>query len=167
MNSMKQIRIEKVTINVGCAGDMQKIEKAKKILEKMTGKKPVITLSRKRSTFGIAKGKPVGVKVTLRKQDAYEFFKKVLKAVDNTIKASQLDKDGNINIGIKEYIDIPGMKYDPEIGMLGFDVAITLERPGYRVKRRKVKKSKIGKKHKISKEEVIKWLKEEFGVNVV
>ena len=59
------------------------------------------------------------------------------------------------------------MKYDPEIGMLGFDVAITLERPGYRVKRRKVKKSKIGKKHKISKEEVIKWLKEEFGVNVV
>lgn len=167
MNPMKQIRIEKVTLNVGCGGDLAKIEKAKKMLEKITGKKPVVTLSRKRSTFGIAKGKPVGVKVTLRKRDAYEFFKKVLEAIDKTIKKSQLDNDGNINIGIKEYIDLPGIKYDPSIGILGFDVAVTLERPGYRIKRRKVKKGKIGKRHKINKEEVVEWLKKEFGVNVV
>jgi len=165
-NPMREIRIEKVTLNVGCGGDLQKIERAKKLLEMLTGKKPVTTKSKRRSTFGIAKGKPVGVKVTLRKKDAEEFFKKVLLAVDKKVKQSQLDKDGNLNIGIKEYIDLPNIKYQPSIGILGFDTAVTFERPGYRVKRRKVKKGNIPKEHRINKEDVIKFLKEKFGVAV-
>jgi large subunit ribosomal protein L5 len=165
-NPMREIRIEKVTLNIGCGGDLQKIERGKKLLELLSGEKPTVTKSKRRSTFGIAKGKPVGVKVTLRKKDAEEFFKKVLLAVDKKIKMSQFDKDGNLNIGIKEYIDLPNVKYQPSIGILGFDVAVTFERPGYRVKRRKVKKGKISKEHKINKEDVIKFLEEKFGVVV-
>lgn len=163
---MRRIRIEKVTLNVGCGGDLQKIEKAKKLLEILTGRKPVVTKSRKRSTFGIAKGKPVGVKVTLRKKAAEEFFERVLTAIDRKVKESQFDKDGNLNIGIKEYIDLPGAKYQPSIGIMGFDVSITFERPGYRIKRRRIQKRKIPKTHRINKEEVINWLKEKYGVIV-
>jgi large subunit ribosomal protein L5 len=162
---MREIRIEKVTINVGCGGDLDKIERAKKLLELLTNQKPVITVSKKRSTFGIAKGKPVGVKVTLRKKKAEEFLKKVLEAKKNTISSKQIS-DGNFSIGVAEYIELPGVKYNHDIGNLGFDVCVTLERPGYRVKRRKVKKANIGKKHIINKEDVIQWLKER-GVNVV
>jgi large subunit ribosomal protein L5 len=162
---MREIRIEKVTINVGCGGDLDKIERAKKLLELLTNQKPVVTVSKKRSTFGIAKGKPVGVKVTLRKKKAEEFLKKVLEAKKNTINANQIS-GGSFSIGIAEYIELPGVKYNHEIGNLGFDVCVTLERPGYRVKRRKVKKANIGKKHIINKEDVIQWLKER-GVNVV
>ncbi|MEM5802998.1 MAG: 50S ribosomal protein L5 [Candidatus Aenigmatarchaeota archaeon] len=164
-NPMRQIRIEKVTLNIGCGDDKQKIEKAQKLLEKITGSKPIITKSRKRSTFGVAKGKPLGVKVTLRKKKAEEFFNSVLKSVNNIVKSSQIDNGGNINFGIKEYIDLPNVKYSPEIGILGMDVAVTLERPGYRVKRRRIRKAIIGKKHKIYKEDTINWLKQR-GVTV-
>jgi large subunit ribosomal protein L5 len=165
MNKMREIKIEKVMVNVGCGGDLDKIERAKKLLELLTGQKPVVTISKKRSTFGIAKGKPVGVKVTLRKKKAEEFLQKVLEAKKYTIKSSQIS-NGTFSIGVAEYIELPGVKYQHEIGTLGFDVCVTLERPGYRVKRVKVKKAKIGKKHIINKEDVIEWLKKR-GVNVI
>lgn len=158
-NPMKQIRIEKVTLNIGCGDDKQNIEKAQKLLEKLTESKPLVTASKKRSTFGVAKGRPLGAKVTLRKTKAEEFFNSVLKSADNKVKESQIDNDGNISFGIKEYIDLPNVRYSPEIGMLGMDVAVTVERPGYHVKRRKVRKAIIGKKHKINKEDTINWLR--------
>jgi large subunit ribosomal protein L5 len=167
MNPMQEIRIEKVTVNLGCGGDLQKIERAQKLLEKLTGQKPIVTKSRRRSTFGIARGKPVGVKVTLRKEKALNFLKLVLQAVGMKLKASQFDEQGNLNIGIKEYIDLPGVKYSHEIGMLGFDVAVTLERPGFRIKRRRIKKRKIPNKVRIKKEEAMNWFKEKFGVSIV
>lgn len=157
---MRQIKIEKVTINIGCGDDKQKIEKAQKLLEKLTETKPVLTISKKRSTFGVTKGKPLGVKVTLRKDKAGGFFNSVLKAIDNKVKDSQIDNDGNISFGIREYIDLPNVRYSPEIGMLGMDVAVTLERPGYHVKKRRVRKAIIGKKHKINKADTINWLKQ-------
>ena len=164
-NPMRQINIEKVTLNIGCGDDKQKIEKAGKLLEKLTENKSVITKSKRRSTFGIAKDKPLGVKVTLRKDKAEQFFNSVLKSVDNKVKESQIDKDGNISFGIKEYIDLPNVRYSPEIGMLGMDASVTLERPGYHVKRRRVRKAIIGKKHKINKDDTINWLKQR-GVTV-
>lgn len=164
---MREIRIEKVTLNIGCGSDRDKLERAKKLLETMTKRKAVITRTYKRTTFGMARKKPIGVKVTLRKKEAIDFLKKAFDAVDNQIKVSQFDQDGNFSIGIKEYIDLPNAKYDPKIGILGMDVAVTLERPGYRVKKRKVKKSKIGKKHRIKREEAIEWVKKEFGVSIV
>lgn len=164
-NPMREIRIEKVTLNVGCGADAAKLERAKKLLEYLTGRKPFVTKSKRRSTFGVAKGKPIGAKVTLRKQAAIEFFKKILSSLDNKLKSSQFDKDGNLNVGVKEYIDL-GYKYSHEIGMLGLDVAVTFARAGYRIAKRKIQRRKIPRKHRIKREEVMSWLKEKFGVTI-
>ncbi len=162
---MREIRIEKVTINIGCGEGGEKLERALKLLEKLTGRKPIVTKTRKRTTFGMAKGRPIGAKVTLRKKEAYEFLKRAFEAIGNRLPASVFDQFGNFSFGIKEYIDIPGMKFDPEIGIFGMDVCVTLERPGYRVKRKKIKR-KIGKNHWIKREEAIEWVRKTFGVEI-
>jgi large subunit ribosomal protein L5 len=164
---MRQIKIEKVTLNVGCGGVPEKIEKAKKFLEKLTGQKAVITLSKRRSTFGVAKGKPIGVRVTLRGKAAARFLKLALAAVDKRVSSTQFDKEGNFSIGIKEYIDLPGVKYDHTIGMLGLDVVVTLERPGFRIKRRRIQRKRIPVKHRITREEAMEWLKSTYKAKIV
>ena len=167
VNPMQELKIEKLTLNIGAGDDKQKIEKAARLLEMLTGRKAVVTKSKKRSTFGVAKGKPLGAKVTLRKKDAEEFLKKAFVAKENKISLSQFDKEGNFTFGIKEYIDIPGVRYSHEIGMMGFDLSVTLERMGFRIKRRRIKKTKIPIKQKISKEETAEWLKNKFGVEAI
>ncbi|MEM4757637.1 MAG: 50S ribosomal protein L5, partial [Nanopusillaceae archaeon] len=62
---------------------------------------------------------------------------------------------------------IPGLKYDPELGMIGMDVCVTVKRPGYRVMIRKIKRSSIPKRYKTTKEEVIKFLEENFKVKIL
>lgn len=164
-NPMKIIRIGKITLNMGMGEPGPKIDAAKKVLKTITGRKVVVTKSRKRSTFGVAKGRDIGVKVTIRGKAARELLKKLLEAVDNKLKSSQFDLNGNFSFGIHEYIHIPDMKYDPEIGILGFDVAVTLERPGFRIKEKR-NPSKIGKSHRIKKEEAMEFIKKEFGTKI-
>ncbi len=165
MNPMREIKVEKVTLNMGCGGDKKKMEKAEKFLSRLAGQKPVITLSHKRTTFGTARRKPLGVKVTLRKDRAEKILKDTFEAVDHKLKSKQINP-GNFSFGVKESIDLPDVKYDPDIGIVGFDLCVTLERPGFRIKRRSVKKSKVGKKHLITKDQTINWLKQQ-GVEVV
>ena len=105
----------------------------------LTGKKVIKTKTRKRTTFGTPKDREIGVKITLRKKEGLNVLIRLLKAVDNKIKSSSFG-DGNFSFGIEEFIDIPDAKYDPNIGIFGMDVCITLERLGYRVKRRKLSK---------------------------
>lgn len=164
---MRRIGIEKVVLNIGCGGDLEKIEKAKKLLKMLTNREPYVTKSKKRSTFGIAKGKPVGVMVTLRGKEAEELLKRALHATDYKLKISQFDEEGNFSFGVKEYIDIEGAKYSHEIGILGLDVCVSLKRPGFRIKYRRIQKRKIPKKHKITKEEAIEWVKKNLGVKIV
>jgi len=157
----KKIFLEKVVINIGCAGDLEKIERAKKLLEKVFNRKVCITYSRKRSTFGIPKGKPIGVKLTLRGKDSEKFANLVFKAYNYKIPSSVFDDWGNFSLGIKKYIDL-GIKYDHTIGLLGMDVCFSLRRPGYRLK-----DGHISKKQRVTKEEAIKFLKEGFNVEVI
>jgi len=165
-NPMREIRIEKLTLNMGCADDKDKLKRAEKLLQMISGQKPIITKTRKRTTFGMPRKKPIGVKVTLRKEKAEKFLKDALTAVDNELKEKQINP-GDFSIGIKEYIDLPNVEYDPDVGILGLDVSVTLERPGFRVKRRHIRKTNIGKGHIISKEETISWLKKKFEVNII
>jgi large subunit ribosomal protein L5 len=166
MNPMKNIRLEKVTVNMGAGESGPKLEKAKKLLENLTEKRVIITKTHKRTSFGMAKHRPIGVKVTLRGDDASKFLKNAFKALEGKMKKSQFDSSGNFSLGIHEYIDIPGARYDPEIGIMGIDIAVTLERPGFRVKKRKLRPAPIGKDHQITKEESIEWVKKEFGVAI-
>jgi large subunit ribosomal protein L5 len=163
---MREIRLEKVTINIGAGEAGPKLEMAKRLLEKLSGTKVVVTITHKRSTFGVAKKRPIGVKVTLRGERAKAFLANALKANENRLKPTQFDRQGNFSLGIKEYIDIPGVKYDPEIGIMGMDICATLVRPGYRVSRRKIRQKKIGKGHRITPAEAMEWAKKEFSVMV-
>ena len=166
MNPMREIRLEKVTINIGVGEAGAKLEIAKKLLEKFSERKVVVTKTHKRTTFGVAKKKPIGVKITIRGEKANELLKNVLKANENRLSPDQFDNSGNFSIGVKEYIDLPGIKYDPEIGIIGMDICVTLERPGFRVKRKRIRPKKIGSKHKITKEEAKEWIKNEYDVEI-
>jgi len=162
-NPMRQIRIEKITLNIGL-GSTGNVEDAKKILQQITGKKPVVIKTKKRSTFGVPKGKEIGVKVTIRRNKE-GLLQRLFDAKDNIIKKSNFDNTGNLSFGIREYIDIPEMEYDPKIGIMGLDVCVTLERPGFSIKRKKLSK-KVGKKHLISKEDAIDFIKNNFNVEI-
>ena len=163
-NPMRAIRVEKVTVNIGC-GSKYSPDLAKKLLEDLTKRKVVITKGKKRSLFGVQKGKPIGAKITVR-HGTEELLKRLLDARDFEVPETSFDTTGNFSFGVKEYIDVPGLEYDPKMPMLGFDVAITLARPGYRVKVKKIP-SRPGKNHVITAEEAIEFAKQNMGIKVV
>ena len=163
---MKNPVIEKVTVNIGVGEGGEKLEKAATLLEKLTGKKPVRTKTMKRiPTFGIRPKMFVGAMVTLRGETAEDFLKRALAAKEN-LPRKTIDERGNFSFGIKEYIDIPNVNYDPDIGVFGMDVCVTMGRKGFRVKRRRVKRSHVGTSHLVTREETVKFLKEKFKVEV-
>lgn len=166
-NPMRTILIEKVTVNMGVGQAGDELKKSKTVIEAITGAKAIETKCRvKQPKWEIRPGLPIGVKITLRKQNATEFLKRALNAKQNIIKKRSFDMQGNFGFGIKEHIDLPGVKYDPKLGIRGLDVLVTLKRNGQRVKKRKIAKTKIGKKHIITKNDAMQFMKEQFGVEI-
>jgi large subunit ribosomal protein L5 len=166
INPMKEIQVSKVVINIGVGKSGDPVEKAKNALSELTGKTPSVRGAKKSvRDFGIHKGEPIGAMVTLRRTDATNFLRRVMESKRNVIKNSSFDNNGNISFGIHEHIDIPGTKYNPDIGIFGMDVCAALTRPGYRVSKRR-HPNRIGKSHKITKDESIEFFKAQFGVEV-
>lgn len=167
MNPMQLPRIEKLTLNIGAGKDQTRLEKGIQVIKMLTGIDPIKTITMHRiPTWGLRPGLPIGCKLTLRKGKAVEILKRLLKAKENVLQSGHFDNAGNISFGIKEYIDIPGATYDPKIGVLGLQVCVTLEKPGYRIKKRKVEVKKIPKSHMISKEEAMNFMQKEFSVKI-
>jgi len=165
-NPMREIRIEKLTLNIGAGKDQDVLAKGMKLFTALTGKTPVKTVTNKRiPEWGVRPGLPIGCKITLRKKDAAEMIKRLLDAKSFTLEKGCFDNYGNISFGVHEYIDIKGAKYDPDIGIIGLQACITLERPGFRIKRRRLK-SKISKKHIITQQEAIDFMKKNFNVKL-
>lgn len=169
MNSMKRISIEKITLNVGAGKDQKKLEKGILLLKHITGIEPVKTVTQKRiPTWGLRPGLPIGCKITIRDKERIKgLLPRFLKAKNNTLSESHFDTSGNISFGIHEYIDIPQIPYNPDVGIMGFQVCITLKRPGYRIRVRKVQKRPIKRSHRISKQEAIAFMIQEFQTTVV
>jgi large subunit ribosomal protein L5 len=166
-NPMLKPKIEKVVVNCCVGKSGEPLEKAMKILEELTGRKPCLRLAKKTiRDFGIRKKEPIAAVITLRGERAIEFLKRTLDAVGNKIPISSFDKHGNFSFGIEEHIDIPGTRYSPELGIIGMDICVSLCRPGYRVKYRRRARSKIGKNHKLTPEEAMAFIAEEFGVEL-
>ena len=165
---MREILIEKVTVNIGVGSPGDRLENAKGLLNKLSGgKKPIETTAKRRDpVFKLRKGLPIGAKVTLRGKDAKEFLDKALTAKRKLLKERNFDKGGNFAFGIHEYIDFPGAKYDPSIGMFGFDICVTLTRRGKRVGIRRLSPTRVGKSHKITSAEAIDFTKEKFDIKV-
>lgn len=167
MNQMQQLRIEKVTLNIGAGKDQSKLDKGIVLIKAITGIDPIKTVTNKRIPgWGLRPGLPIGCKLTLRKEKAVEILKRLIEAKDKKLIESQFDDQGNISFGIHEYIDIPGVAYDPKIGIMGLQVCVSLERPGFRIKRRRLEPKKIPKKHQIRREDAIKFIQANFGVTV-
>lgn len=165
---MKKIRLEKVVLNMGVGKSGDAIEIAKKALDQITNKKSCARDAKAtQRDWGVRKGEPIGVAVTVRGQDASNILKRLLDAIGNKVKERSFDNFGNVSFGIKEHIDIAGIKYDPQIGILGLEAAVTLTRPGFSIRTRSRHKAHIGKKHVISKREAIDFLSKEYGVGVV
>jgi large subunit ribosomal protein L5 len=167
MNVMMEVIIDKVTANIGVGAPGDRLEYAKELLNRLTKSKAIETTAKRREpVFKLRKGLPIGTKVTLRGKRAAEFLDKALTANRRLLKAENFDKLGNFAFGVAEYIDFPGAKYNPEAGMFGFDVCVTLKRRGERVCRRKIMRSKIGKKHRITKEEAIQFVREKLNAKI-
>jgi len=166
-NPMRTIRLAKVTVHIGVGKSGEELEKARKVLAEITGQKPC-TKQAKRTLkdFGIREGEPISCLTTLRGEPAVTFLKRGLEAVSNSLKASSFDENGNFAFGVKEHIEIPGTKYVPELGIFGMDIIGTLERPGFRIKRRRIRPAPIGKAHRISKDEAIKYITDKFAIQV-
>lgn len=163
----RSIRIEKVVVNIGVGASGERLEKAKAVLKRITGANPCErrALDTIRE-FNVRKHEPIAAIVTLRGQAADNFLRMAFQAVGNRLKAGSFS-GRTFSFGIREHISLPGVKYDPSIGIFGMDVSVALERPGFRVSRRKRRRSKVGRSHNITTKEAVEFIRSKFGVEVV
>jgi large subunit ribosomal protein L5 len=134
-NIMQVPHIEKITINMGVGeaiGDKKVIENALSDLEKISGQKPVTTLARKSvASFKVREGYPIGCKVTLRREQMYEFLDRLISVAIPRIRdfrgmsPKAFDGRGNYNMGVKEQIIFPEIEYEKIDALRGMDINIT------------------------------------------
>jgi len=161
-------RIEKITINIGVGEAGERLKKAETVLQNITKHKPVETLSKTTNKdWSIRKQMPIGCKVTLRRKEADEFLKEALSTRQNKMSDYSFDEQGNLAFGIPDHTIFKSQKYDPNIGIFGMDICITMEKPGFRVKRRNIARGKIPQKHRVTKEETMEFFSKQFNVEVV
>jgi large subunit ribosomal protein L5 len=166
-NPMKEIGIGKVVVNISVGQSGQPLTNAMNILEQVTGQKPnQRTAKQSIRPWGLRKGEPMACAVTLRGEKADDFLHKAFTAVRHRLNPRSFDKEGNFAFGIREHIDIPGTRYDPQTGIIGMDVIVTLERPGYRVNRRKRANSKVGRSHRVTPEEAREFVSKTYDVTM-
>ncbi len=165
---MRAISIGKVVINIGVGKSGEAIERASRVLQQITSQKPSQRKARDSiRDFGTHRGEPIGIIVTARGQErCKDLIKKLLVARERKLRESSFDQRGSVSFGLKEHIEIPGIRYDPEIGIWGMNVSVLLERPGYRVARRVRKSSRVGKSHVVTKQEAMDYFKREFEVTI-
>lgn len=167
-NPMRTPVIEKVIVHMGVGESGQHLVDAENILTEITGQTVIRAFARMTvPAFGIRKKEPIGCKVTLRGENAENFLTTSLGIIENTLRSSQFDANGNVSFGIEEHTDFPGMRYDPNIGVFGMDVVVVLKRPGDRISKRRIGQRKVPYGHKMNKEDAIAFLKENYSVEVV
>ena len=147
-------------ISVGESGD--RLTRASKVLEQLTGQTPVTSKARYTvRQFGIRRNEKIAVHVTIRGPKAEEILERGLKVKEYELRRRNFSETGNFGFGIQEHIDL-GARYDPTIGIFGMDFYIVMGRPGNRVAKRKIKKARVGPKHRVVKEDTMAWYKSRF-----
>lgn len=160
--------IAKITVNIGVGEAGEKLSKAEQVLQNLTGQKPVQTISKTTNKdWGLREMMAIGCKVTLRKKAADKFLIEALKTRENKIADYSFDDQGNFSFGIPDHTLFEGQKYDPNIGIFGMDICVTIEKPGYRIKHRRIDRRKIPHRHQVTREETSKFIAETFNVEVV
>jgi large subunit ribosomal protein L5 len=165
-NPMQEVEIEKMVLH--CGGTEDKLEKSIKLLEMITGSNKiyVVQSTRRIPTFGISPGKKSGAKITIRdKKKIHELLDRFFVALDNTIKKKQVTSN-QFCFGIHEYIEIPGLEYNRDIGISGFEVMLVFKRKGKSVKLRKIKQGKYPKRQDVTQDEILNYMTSNFKLNV-
>ena len=131
-SKMEIPKLEKIVINMGVgegSKDDKFIEAAVKDLELIAGQKPVVTKAKKSiAGFKLREGQPVGVKVTLRGENMYNFMEKLIKVAlprvrdFHGISKTAFDGNGNYTLGIKEQLIFPEIEYDNVVKVRGMDI---------------------------------------------
>jgi len=134
-NPMDVPRIEKITLNMGVGegvSDKKVVEAARTDMEKIAGQKPVTTIARKSvAAFKLREGSPIGCKVTLRKENMYEFLDRLISISVPRIRdfrglnGKSFDGRGNYSMGVKEQIIFPEIDYEKIDKIRGMDITIT------------------------------------------
>jgi len=162
VNAMRKLRIEKLVVNI-CVGESgDKLVRAGKVLSQLTEQTGVNGRARLTvRTFSIRRNEEISVFATVRGAKAREILENGLKVKEYELRENNFSDTGSFGFGIDEHIDL-GIKYDPGIGIFGMNIYVQLARPGYRVASRRRRTGKVGRRHRVTKQEAMKWFVETF-----